>query len=115
MRRAHTHTNQQITNETRNVNGRTGAINLSVAAGQQGSGSRPSCQNGASVRTEIVVVVEEIRRQARGELAPSWRITFSNNEMWQTGSVYFLFWGGGAANDHHSSTGLDSDSGQKKV
>lgn len=83
----HTPTHTQITNETLNVNGRTRAINLSAAAGQQGSGSRPSCQNGTSVRTEIVIVVEEIQRHARGELAPSWCITFSNNEMQQTGSI----------------------------
>lgn len=44
----HTHTHE-ITNETLNVNGLTRVINLSVAAGQQGSASQQSCQNSAAV------------------------------------------------------------------
>lgn len=43
----HTHTHK-ISNETLNVNGLTRVVNLSVAAGQLGSGSQQSCQNSAA-------------------------------------------------------------------
>lgn len=103
-RDTHTH---KITNETVNVNGLTRVINLSVAAGQQGSASQQSCQNSAAVWTEIATVVEETSRQACGLKSGIglWNapLLFQNERCW-TGlfqTLYIHFGRGGGAGHYH--------------